>query len=372
LASRRVVFFDAYPHDFAGAQRATLLLMQGLAGNGWRVELAVPADGPFVTVARDAGFDVTILAIPSALRVYGRRTTGWRLVGALLTLPLTWLRLARWFRARADIVHISDHRGQVLVGPAARLARRPVVWHVHAISGNRLLNMGCALLARRVIVPTRAAADESVGVEWRRPAVVVPNALGLQFFEPAERHPTSPPLLLSIGRVYPDKGFDVLVQATAILRAAIPDICVEVVGPSQEAWADHERDLLELRGALGLDQVVTFPGYLADPIPRLLDATVYVQPSRTESQGVALLEAMALGIPVIASRAGGVPETLGDGAYGVLVPPGDAEALATALAHVLREPDEAAARAAAAHAHVHETCTPERMVAGVEQLYADL
>jgi glycosyltransferase involved in cell wall biosynthesis len=106
----------------------------------------------------------------------------------------------------------------------------------------------------------------------------------------------------------------------------------------------------------------------------LLNSTAYVQPSRerSELQPIAVLEAMAAGVPVIASRVGAVAEMLGEGALGALVPPEDADALAAALAAVLTDLPGAEERARAAQARALEQCRPERLVDQVEAVYESL
>jgi glycosyltransferase involved in cell wall biosynthesis len=367
------VFFDAYPHVVAGAQLATLMLMEGLRDRGWSVALAVPADGPFAAAARNAGFDATVLDFPDPLRVYGRRTSGRRAASAAVALPRVWMRAAAWLRSNADIVHVADHRGQLLMAPAAALARRPVVWQAHGILGGRALNVACTALASAVITPTQAAADRMPGIGWRRSVRVIPYAVAPRFLADASRTPASPPTIVAIGRLHPDKGFDVLLDAIARLRGRV-DARAQIIGRAQEGWERYAAELHDRRHALGLDDVVDFPGYIEDPMPNLLAASVYVQPSRdrTESQGIALLEAMALGVPVVATRAGGVVETMGAGAFGPLVPPEDPDALASALAEVLTDPAAAAVRASGARAHVHAASVPDRMVDQVEEVYRSI
>lgn len=371
---KRVVFFDAYPHEVAGAQRATLLIMDGLRNRGWSVELAVPADGPFGEAAKAAGHAVTVLPVPRALRVYGRRTKGWRAVTAALALPLAWIRIARWFRARADIVHIADHRGQLLMGPAARLARRPVVWHIHGINSNRALNVLGSAFAQRVLVPSRAAANGMVGIERRRSATIVPNALPPDLLTGADRRPPTEPTAVTLTRLHPDKGLDILLRAVAALLERVPTLHVIVAGGVQQGHESYEAKLLDLRRELGLESVVDFAGRTNAPRDLLLRATMYVQSSRegTELQPISVLEAMALGVPVVATRVGGVAEMLGDGEFGTLVAPEDPAALAAAMEGVLRDRESAVQRAAAAQKRVRVEHTTARQIDQLEAVYASL
>lgn len=373
--ARRVLFFEAYPHAFTGAQRQMLLLMRGLADRGWDVELTAPAGGAFPEEARAAGIAFEVAELPASLRVYGRRTTGPRAVAAAASLPVAWSRLARWLRARADIVHICDHRGQLLLGPAARMARLPTVWHIEAIDRNRALNGFCSRLAHHVIVPSRTVADGLPGLHVRPGRLmVVPNTVSPEWLDAPARHPSEVPTVVTVGRLHPDKGIDVLLHAMARLRRRLPSARAVVVGGEQPGHEGHRTELLDLRRRLDLDDAVDFPGVLNRPQPVLLDARAYVQPSRerTELQPVAVLEAMAVGLPVVATRVGGVPEMLDNGRLGLLVPPEDPPALAASLARVLEDPALGDELGRAAQAHVRAACSVEGMIDLVERVYASL
>ncbi len=146
------------------------------------------------------------------------------------------------------------------------------------------------------------------------------------------RHPR--PYLFAIGRHVPQKGFDVLLRALGLLRARGQACDLILAGDGTEHAA-----LKALAAELGLDDRVTFPGRVDHRAAMSLFAgcTIFVLPSRHEPFGIVNLEAMALARPIVASRVGGVPEIVSDDENGMLVPPGDAEALADALARLLAD-----------------------------------
>jgi len=371
-AERRVLFFEAYPHSFTGAQRQMLLLMRGLADRGWPVELTAPADGAFPEQARSAGIGFEVIELPASLMIYGRRTTGTKALVAAASLPLVWARLARRLRARANLVHVSDHRGQLLLGPAARLARLPTVWQIAAIDRNRALNELCSRLAHHVVIPSKAVADGLPGLHVRGNLSVVPVTVSPEWLVAPARHPSDLPTVVTVGRLYPDKGIDILLRAMALLRRQLPSARAVVVGGVQPGYEGHRTELLDLRRRLGLDEAVEFVGPMHSPQAVLLAASAYVQPSRTELQPLAVLEAMAVGLPVVATHVGGVPEMLEGGRLGLLVPPEDPQAMAESLARVLLEPSLGDELGLAAQAHVRAACSVEGMVDLVEGIYTSL
>jgi glycosyltransferase involved in cell wall biosynthesis len=129
--------------------------------------------------------------------------------------------------------------------------------------------------------------------------------------------------------------------------------------------------LLERVDGHGLGGIVTFVGHQDDVAGALAETDLFVLPSRSESFPNALLEAMAAGVPVVASAVGGVLELVEHGRTGTLIPPGNAQALADSLCGLVAEPSRGIAMARAARAHVATAYSFDRMVAGFDALYQD-
>ncbi|HEU4396026.1 MAG TPA: glycosyltransferase [Planctomycetota bacterium] len=165
---------------------------------------------------------------------------------------------------------------------------------------------------------------------------IAPRGGGAAFRE-ALGVPASAPLAVCLARLSPQKGLDVLVEAARRLRGAVPDARVAIVGRGPDGAA--LRDRVRARGLQGR---VLFAGFLPDPGPAYDAADCVVLPSRWEGFGLAALEARAAGKRVVVSAAGGLPEAAG--ADGVVVPVGDATALADAIAAELSRDAVAASR----------------------------
>jgi glycosyltransferase involved in cell wall biosynthesis len=150
-----------------------------------------------------------------------------------------------------------------------------------------------------------------------------------------------------VARLEPVKGVDVFLRAAALVARRAADVRFAVVGDGSQ----HD-SLVALAHDLGLDDRIVFTGVLAPSTPALSRFDVVAVPSRSEGLPMIVLEAMALERPVVASAVGGIPEAVADGTTGVLVPPDDPEALASAVLGVLDDPVRAAAmgRAGAARA----------------------
>lgn len=154
-------------------------------------------------------------------------------------------------------------------------------------------------------------------------------------FTPTERPSVSPPQVAFVGRLDPVKGADLLLDALAALRPHYPGLAATFIGDGPQAaqTRQHARQL-------GLDDIVTFAG--AQPEKAVADllhqSDLLVLPSFAEGVPVVLMEAMACGLPVIASRIAGIPELVQDGENGHLIPAGDTESLIRAMSDLLADP----------------------------------
>lgn len=304
---------------------------------------------------------------------------------------VTFQRLTALFRQeRPEIVHTHTSKAGVLGRLAAWRARVPVVVHTphgHVFYGHfgrlasRVFLTVERLLARRttwLIALTEAEREEHLKLSVGRPDrfVVVPSGIDLERFRRAVALPRRPPeglvlpadavLVGSVGWLTRVKGHRVLIEAVARLKEAHPRLHLMLVG-SGDLRDEFER----LARRLGLGDRVHFLGARQD-VPECLAAMdLFVLPSLNEGMGRALVEAMAAGRPVVASRVGGVPAIIQDRVTGVLVPPGDPAALAGTLDELLRRPDQARALGAAAALAIGERFGTEAMARAVEQVYEE-
>jgi glycosyltransferase involved in cell wall biosynthesis len=339
-----VVLFDAYPHVLGGSQRVLLQLAEHLVGGGFRPVVMAPGAGPLVDHGLTRGLDARVVAVPRALGRYGGTTTRGRKVLAVLALPRYWLKLLRTFRRlRPRVVHANDHRGVLLAGVPARLARASVVWHIHAMEESRVVTWLGSRVAERVLVPSGEVLGGVPGLAPRAPAVVAANP------PPSVDvvTPSAEPVVVAVGRLHPQKGFDILLRAFVDVRAAVPGARLVIVGGGHLGTEAHERELEALAADPALAGAVELVGEVDDITPWLAKARVYVQPSRTESFGMAAAEAMASGLPVVATDVGGLRDVVDDGVTGILVPLGDEARLAAAIVEVLTAPGRAEALGAA-------------------------
>jgi glycosyltransferase involved in cell wall biosynthesis len=342
-----------------GTERQTIELVRRLDRTRWDVRVAV---------FRDTGEWRQRVAGCAPIRAF--KVTSFRRASLVRQMRA----FAAWCREeQIAIVHTVDYPTNVFGLPAAALARVPV-----RIGSRRELTAGrsrAALAIQRaaystahVVVANARAACAQLEREWVAAAniALVPNGVSvpppLPHGTPRRRFRR----IVTVANLRPEKGHDVLIDAARLVSGRLPDAHFTIVGGGPER-AQLLRQMNEHR----LGEVMTFLGHQDDVGGALAEADVFVLPSRSESFPNALLEAMASGVPVVASAVGGVLELVEHGRTGTLVPPGDAQALADSLCGVIAEPAGANAMARAARAHVAAAYSFDRMVAGFDALYQE-
>jgi len=218
-----------------------------------------------------------------------------------------------------------------------------------------LVRLGVAPAAKIHVVP--------LGLELERLAAELPRGV---LRAEAGMEPEAP-LIGIVGRLVPIKDVGTFLAAAARIRAERPEARFAIVGDGEE------RARLEAEAQrLGLEGAVCFFGWRRDLEAVYGDLDVVVNCSRNEGTPVALIEALAAGRPVVATRVGGTPDVLGAGERGTLVPPGDPKALARAVLEVLDHPEEARARAQQGRQYVLARHSVTRLLGDLDALYRRL
>ena len=243
-------------------------------------------------------------------------------------------------RERPDIVHANSSKAGLLGRLAAAITRVPIrIFTVHGWAFKAHSGAASALYrwADRLMAPLTTvticvsererSAGLAAGTCRAERTVVIPTAVDTAATEPARRD-GRPPRIVAVGRLAAPKDPVTLVRALAAVHGA--PFSAQIVGDGPERPAVER----EIRGA-GLEHAVELTGERHDVLRLLVDADVFVLSSRSEGAPISILEAMAAGLPVVASNVGGVAEIVEDGTTGVLVPPGEPTALAAAIAPLL-------------------------------------
>ncbi|OLC49680.1 MAG: hypothetical protein AUH43_07190 [Acidobacteria bacterium 13_1_40CM_65_14] len=291
-------------------------------------------------------------------------------------------------RRRTQIVHAYNFYGNVFAVPPARLAGTPVViasirdLGLYLTPMQKRVQRYVCKLADRVLVNADAVKDWLVRDGYApEKIVVIPNGVDVSRFsaprEPSRLRcelelPPDVPLVAVVSRLTRLKGLEQFLEAAALVGQRFPQARFLVVGETPPHDPTYLDDLKALAGRLCIGDRVIFTGLRSDVPALLANVTVSVMPSLNEALSNALLESMAAGAPIVATRVGGTPEVLTDGKTGLLVPAADVPSLATSIARLLDAPILAAQLGRAARQVIEERYSITRMAATTENLYRDL
>jgi glycosyltransferase involved in cell wall biosynthesis len=368
--------------NIGGPAVHVILLTAGLTGRGYSTQLIVgqeaPREGNMLDLAAAKG--VTCVRLPGL----GREIRPWNDARALFHLR----RAIRAFRPH--VVHTHTAKAGLLGRIAARMERVPVTvhtYHGHVLSGyfGRLKTGVFRALETWLARSTSAlvTVSESVRQDLAAHGVAPPERirvvpLGLEIDALAEAlprgflrsqagFPESAPLVGLVGRLAPIKDAGTFLRAAAQVHAQRPEARFSIVGDG-ESRQELEAEAREL----GLDGIVHFHGWQRDMAGVYGDLDVAVNCSRNEGTPVALIEALAAAKPVVATAVGGTPDLLGNGSRGILVPPADPGALATAILSALSGGPELDLARTAGQAYVLAHHSVRRLLDDVDGLYREL
>lgn len=278
---------------------------------------------------------------------------------------------ARWCRSNhIAVVQTCDLYANIFALPAAALAGVPARFgsrrelNPDKSAGQIALQRQAYRCAHRVVANSRAAARqlESEGLAAGQIAVI-PNGVSADRFA---HHTRTTPVstILTVANLRAEKAHEVLLAAAARLAPAHPTLRFQFAGDGPRM-----NELRTLADRLGVAGVVDFLGH-RDDVPALLAAAdAFVLPSRSEAFPNGAIEAMAAGLPVVASATGGLLDLIEHGRTGLLVPPDHDAALADAIAALVASPSYAAALGVAAREEVMRRYSFDRMVRSFEDLY---
>ncbi len=306
------------------------------------------------------------------------------------------LKFARDLRRnRTHIVHSYNAYANIFALPAARLARTPLVIASIRDTGiyltptqSRVQRFLCRF-ADCILVNAEAVRRWLEGQGYPSEKIaVIRNGVDLARFRPRPGNgairrslglPPRSPLVAVFARLDQNKGIEYFLEAAAIVAARNPGVRFLIVGDKfvlKEGAIVGDvahRESLEGRARrLGLEGRVAFTGFRLDVPEILAEVSVSVLPSLSEGLPNAVLESMAAGVPVVATRVGGIPEAVEDGLSGMLVPPGDGAALARAIGMLLEKPELARRLGRAGRERVEVSFSLDRMVRRTQGLYVGM
>lgn len=324
--------------EVGGAEQVFLSLARRMPEFGVEPILACMRPGPLVATAAAQG-------VPT----YSFRDHRYR---HLLSVRagISWLAQVAGDH-RVDLIH-ATHTAHLYSGPASRRVRVPEIWHLHdyPYTMDWIERIALTIRTDYTIFTTDKVSSGFPKLRRGPHSVIPPNIVEPEKWSRSRIHGDDlrkryrlegGPIVMNVARMQPHKGHPDLLRAVPGILKRCPDTIIAIVGkagsPQQEIY---RQSLVGLSEELGVADHVRFLGFVPDDDLAALyrEATVLAHPSRSEGYGLTLLEAMAAGLPVVATEADGPASIVKDGQTGLLVPIGEPDELASALLSVLEEP----------------------------------
>lgn len=373
-----ILFLDHAP-ALGGAEVSLLLLLKHLNRNRWQPYLACTG-GLLAEKAIAMGVNVHTLPMPRL-----RRSP---------RAPLDWLKgmqavaqLVRHIGAR--VIVANTVRTAFYAAPVACLIGVPFIWYMRDfwlsesrppyLWADRLGKQFLCAVAARVIANSYATAYH---LPCRSKVAIVYNGIEIDEYAPNINGisfrrqyciPEEVPVVGTVGRLRPWKGQDRFLRVLARVREKVPETWGLVVGGTPfQVKDDYPQRLHLLASELGLGGQVVFTGHLTDVRPALAAMDVFVHPGDPEPFGLVNIEAMAMSKPVVAFAHGALPEIVVTGKTGLLVLPGDEDAMAEAICTLLQNPSQRSALGSAGRERVQEYFTAHRMIDDIHKVLEEI
>ena len=291
------------------------------------------------------------------------------------------LRVLHYAREQGiELLHSHGYKGNILFGLLPRQVRRlPMVTTLHGYTSNgrfgkmwlyEALDRFCLRRIDKVVM-VNPRMQEIPALSRLRNTTTIENGIACDETSGSTPDPDLVAFMrqkrtvVAVGRLSPEKGFDLLLQALSSLVTAGHDLQILLLGEG-----GLRASLEKLGQRLGLSERLLMPGYVAGASAYLEHACLLAMPSLTEGLPITLLEAMAAGVPVVASAVGGIPEALEQGQAGCLVPAGDPLSLQQAMGQILDEPEAARKRCDRALERVRQIYSSRAMAQSYLDVYS--
>jgi glycosyltransferase involved in cell wall biosynthesis len=352
--------------------------------------LFAQANGGFLRDIEALGGQCDILPAPARLNQYGGAILAGGLAAKALTVGcLIWysLRIARRFLSqRIDIVQCHDLRAVLTAGFAAKILRRRIIWYIKGELDNPLLDRIGFAMADRVLFQgetnMRRLYPELIRKHQNKISILR-NGIDLDEVGAAESRDKSELIrelnfdkskinIGFVGQIMRPKGLDELVTAMAEVQESHPDAALYIVGDHcADAYRGYQTELENLIRKLGLINV-KFTGWRADAHDIISLMDIFVLPSHAEGVPKSVIEAMAMGKPVLTTRVGSIPDVVDHGETGILVPARNAKALAEKLARLLADKEFRRRLGQNARAKALNKHSIKDNIKGLERIYREM
>ena len=354
--------------EIGGAERELLFILSSLDRTLFHPIVVCPPNSPLADNIRS-------LDIP----VRGMHLPAWRKLNHMFAIPGAVIRLMAIIRSvQPCLVHVNDYWWGPLCYLACRAANRsvPVVVHIRQeIQKKRIRQYWFKAFDKILAVSANMKTVLVEGGLQSETIDVLYSGIDVDAFSRQvggsvirDRYGLRPrqAVIGTVANIFPRKGYECLIDAVEHLRNAFPDIRCLIVGKGNKEYLAKLQQLVRLKNLQGH---ITFAGFQENVAGFLETFDVFVLPSRLEGFGIALVEAMAMKKPVVATQVGGIPEVVEAGVTGYLVPPENSRELALAIHALLKDSEARKRMGEAGKKRAEQIFSKERMMHQLEDVY---
>jgi len=351
-----VLIYEAYPFNQVGGNLRTQgYIMKFVDRTKFNLVLLSPREIDFTRKMREEGIDTVILPPSKRINRYGGNCLRDGFTGKFLTIIDLFrynLQVLKVFKSKKiDIVYCNCIRAVLTVGLAAVLGKVPILWYIKGSLDNRILDFIGFMISRKILFFCETNKNDKYPnlIKWYgRKVGILKIGIDPQVIrelEAKDKTLLKKELdiddyhinLIVLGQLYRPKGALYLIEALGMISQDFPKIRLYIVGDHiTDEYKDYKNELINLIRLNKLTDKVVFTGWRKDALEIVSLMDILVHPSLSEGFGRAVLEAMALGKPVVVSKVGGLREIIKDGENGFLVEPKDSRAIAEKLTLLLQ------------------------------------
>jgi glycosyltransferase involved in cell wall biosynthesis len=366
LVMHRILYIDSSAGIYGGGQISLLELLANINMKKFLPFAIVNEDGKLKKEIKKLGVECKIIPVPSL-----------RGLNPFLFFVGFWRIFNYARRKKVNLIHSNTSRATLYAGPVAKILGIPLIWHVRIPHPDNLLDRLLVLFSSRIITVSRTVKKR---FKWfkKNKVEIIYNGVDTQEFSPGlaqddvrkKYHINSEDMVIgTVGRLSPEKGFEYLISAIREVVNVYPRTKVLIVGAGDEKY---RLSLQEKVKDLELSSHIIFVGFY-DDIPHILRCMdIFSLPSLSEGFNRSLLEAMACGLPVVATDVGGNVEIIKDGVNGLLVPPSKPRALASAITELLKDKEKIRKMGLEGRRIVEEDFSIEKNEKKIEKLYSQI
>jgi glycosyltransferase involved in cell wall biosynthesis len=351
---------------YGGGQISLLELLKKIDRTKFKSIVVLSEAGKLQKAAEQINLDYKIISMP-AIKPLGI----FSFIGAI------WKLVCFIKKSQITLIHTNTSRATVYVGLATLVFDIPVVWHVRIPHSDGILDRYLASRSSRIIAVSQAVKRRFIWLKKEKIKVIY-NGVDTKIFSPrpANNHirkdlnfADEDVVIGTVGRISSEKGLEFLISAMKDVVKVYPRTRVLIVGTGD---MEYYRALKAKANGLSLSSNIIFTGFRED-IPEILSCIdIYCLPSLTEGFNRTLLEAMACGLPIVTTSVGGNVEIVQDGLNGLLVPPRNPSALASAIIELLQNKTKAQKMGTEGRRVVEQNFNIQTNVNQIQELYFNL